>query len=412
MIKRYLTHTGVKEIKYCLPNFKETAALSTDTLLGENIGVSYKSKVILNNLPAVVNAVYNVSNKQYFYAGDGKVYLVNASGYDELMTVGEQIPLITEVIVDGQMQTLIVGKDGAAVFKDNVKTDIDIPLGEHIAVCRGRVITALESVISIGGQFDFDTFSVVKGGVIIKIPLSAGEIVGLIEYDSYVLVLCEKSLFKLNADTEYGFILESLPEKNLRIEKHTVKRVGKAVYFINNSRLCRYDGGKISYVQTMLDEVAFKVAGNAAVMDDKYLLSIAVRENIVTYFYDTVSKDESFISGNFTVLGDGGYASDKENKSLYLFESGASENNAVWESKPLNFGEQNKKSLLQVCVAVGCSATLEIIGDFGSKVFLLKQGYNDKRTNLVSREFKFKLTALESGFTAKDLRAEYKIIGG
>jgi hypothetical protein len=412
MIKRYIAHTGLKEIEYRLPNFKETTALSTDTLLGENIGVSYKSKVILNNLPAVVNAVYNVSNKQYLYASDGKVYSVNASGYDELMTVGEQIPLITEVIVDGQMQTLIVGKDGAAVFKDNVKTDIEIPFGEHIAVCRGRVITALESVISIGGQFDFDTFSVAKGGVIIKIPLSAGEIVGLIEYDSYVLVLCEKSLFKLNADIEYGFTLESLPEKNLRIEKHTVKRVGKAVYFLNNSRLCRYDGGKIGYVQTMLDEVAFKVAGNAAVMDDKYLLSVAVHGNIATYVYDTVSKDESFVSGNFTVLGDGGYACDKENKSLCLFESGASDYNAVWESKPLDFGTQNKKSILRLCVAVGCCATLEIIGDFGSKVFLLKQGYNDKRTNLASREFKFKLTALESGFTAKDLMAEYKIIGG
>jgi len=412
MRKHYLTSVNEKTYEYIPDNFFDLTEYSSDVYVGRELGVTLRCKSRLSNLPATVSGIYYANGKHYFWASDGNFYRVNPTVFINIGYVGDKAPLVTEIIKDGISQVLVVGGDSAFSLRGTTKTDFNMPYGEFIAVCKGRVITAMDYTLNVSGRFDFESHSMASVNTVIKVPESTGGVAGLVSFDDYVLVVCSNAIYKLVSDGEFVFKLVKVFGDNLLVTKGTVKMIANIVYFINFSKLCFYDGNKIIKKDSLLEKRTCYLKGNAAVMNNKYLLPIATAGYMLVFIYDTLMESQAFVRVKSYILGDGGYIGDESSKTLMALDVSGSTNRAVWNSLPLDFGIYGKKKLLSLSIYCAKNATLEITGDFGRKVFLLKEGYNVKKFNLLSHAYTLKISALADDFTARDLKLQYKIIGG
>lgn len=409
MIKRKLSIDRSNSIKSYKFNFDKDFNYGMEFIINDKLDVAYKFNFLIRNLPGKIKALYNLSGYRFFYLDNGYLYKTNDDEYSELLYVGENPPVLMEVMKGGKMQTLIIGETVCSFYDGENLTQVYMPKGEFGAVCRGRIVLANSNKIHVGLDYDFNSSSVSGGFFTITLPESAGEVVGLGELKDYVLVVCANAIFKLLPDDELIYKLEDLKIKDLKVEKYTVKEINGDVYFINWSRVCCFNGSKVICIDSLLDKNAFTLQGNAAIMDDKYLLTINTLGYIMLFVYDTTTKRQSFLRSESYVIGDGGY-SGSNSKAYCKIEKGVSATKASWNSNYLNFSTNKKKALTGININVSCPTTLRVVGDFGSKYFSLKKGENRKFTNLISRTFKFFINALEYGLTMDYIEFKYKVL--
>ena len=351
--------------------------------LSDNPFKKYTQKNLAVNF--VVTGEITASTK--IYSGNLRVIPFKYKGFDE---------------------TLLFGNDNYIV-RQKLQPKFTLPMADLGIFHNNVMFIAKDNVLKFGTTFDkvvddlpytFDyTFTTYN---------EDGKIVGLMSLKNYLYVICQHSIFKLQ---HFGKIesltAEKLSTPYLDIPEKVFCDIDNQGYFVSQNKLHRLSGDKVELVDSYLNNQNYTILNKAFTSDGKYMLPIEVNAKQFTYCFDTETKQEGSFEYRKFFTSKGGYTS----KNLIVCKVEFSYKNCVGESYksiPLDFGNCNNKTVVEVEADITGSANLRLSGDYTDKILVLNSGCNIKKCALTSKKFVLYFENPSIDFYIKSLKIKYK----
>ncbi len=333
---------------------------------------------------------YSENGEVYVYCADKAVYKQHNGTFVK-----------TEIATSSAEPTLIT------VIINGVKTVIKAPFGKDAINLNGRLILSDDTKVYVSKKGDIDWVNLTEQDFfVIGFADSEGKIQGMLSSGENLLVLTEKSLFKVSRiDGDITVKLISSPAFN--VLKNTFARCGNKACFLSGDKLCVIKNDKITIEKTALDGVSFSIADKPGTALNTYLLPIYLGGGRSMFIYHFDSENNQIISDNTQALSrqdgyviGGGYL----RKFQYeYYEAGL----LGTTPDPEDMGTCKQKTITEIEACVKGSATLRISGDFGEKDVKLIEGCNMLRVNLTSKRFTFTRIFQSNDFTLEEITLKY-----
>lgn len=410
-MKEYLTQSKINKKTLAVENFSKLTSLAINLNVGSWLEQNCKKQLLSYKAPAGVVRGYYLVNTLFLLCADGKLYALQGNAFVHKFNCGNTAPTLAKIKINGEEKALVLTPSSAVVLGDTNQT-VSILYGIDACTYNGRIFVANENTLYFGKEFDFANFSVQTGNYnFIKIDQNDGQILRIFDYDKSLLIVCEKALYKLTISSDYDYELDRLYDQNLMIEQGSVCTVGGSIIFISDDKLCVYKNGKVSVIQSIVDNYQLRAQGLAYSGCGKYFLPVTSKldnQNYI-YIYDTINGKECLTEDNCILCGEQYFVDKSSNYVGKLTLEKDTNQGGKWISKKLNFNTNDKKSLLSLSVHLDCDAILLVKGDFGIKQYSLNKGYCKKILNLYSCDFTLEISFDNGDFKAKNLRLEYSL---
>lgn len=336
--------------------------------------------------------VYSENNKIYVYCSDKYVYELNNGTFTR-----------TEMELSLQEPTLIT------VENDGVKKVIKAPFGKDALFLSGRLIILDTEKIYISKKISIGTFNLVEEDFsVIGMSDEEGEIYGMLKSGDNLLVLTEKSLYKISR-IDGDIMVKRISTVSFKPTAKTFARCENRACFLSGDKLCVIENDRIKVKKTALDGTSISVADRAGTAQNTYLLPLYLGGGSVMFIYDLESNENQVVSEYLQALSkDNGYViGGGILKKFYneYYEAGV----FGTMPDPEDMGTCKIKTVTEIEACVKGTASLRINGDFGEKIVKLKDGCNVFRVNLTSKRFTFSTFFSSVGFTIEEITLKYTV---
>lgn len=367
-------------------------------------------------LGETVKKLYSFGNELYCFTSGRKLLKLDGQTFSIVAEFdSDTLPYAVNLLKNGENRLLFTTDTNSLIVREDGEIErLSTPLGNHAVLFGGMLFSSNDNVIKFSTLFSHNDFSSgIDNGGFLTTDTAYGGIVALVARKDKLLVMCKHAIYELipyGERTDYK--LKKYDLTPISIIEGTIGDTCDGVTFINGNRLTIFKNGEIYEVKGTYELSNYTVSGNCAVDSKYYYLPIADSngENLL-FRYDVNDGTQSFVHLDFPIVERGGYI--VRNEGVYqLGTDGEYSCQASWESLPTDFSSGNKKAILGFSAYSEAEAVLSISGDFGSKEFLLKSGYNEKQTNLTSNEFVFLVKSDSEKFKIRNVSIVYRIKEG
>lgn len=279
-----------------------------------------------------------------------------------------------------------------------------------------RAFLCDHNTIYFSKQGDCTNFTVGNNlGGSVKISEKYGKIVGIKVLGEGLYILCQHGILRLNSSqTCAGYNFERLELEDLDVKQSTLALVNKKLFFINNERICSFDGKNLEIIDSILDKYKCNLAIESGEVENKYFVNgiFDGDQERKVYLINPNTKEECFLENILAISEKGGLAvrSDIPNTVCRICENDDLKH-FYFKSEKLDLGEPGKKVITEIRVNTKSPIRITMQGDFGECIFDFDKGYVKKRCNLISDEFSLEIKAHKKAFSVKDLSFEYYVKG-
>ncbi len=406
---------NLKKKKFIFKDFPANLYSLQDATVGE-FGLSegfgvYQTQLKFNgNTP---NAIYSVGNK--FYAFNGAIVELTESGERQVASLGEKLPAVKEIIYNGERCALFLGADGGVVINGKgEKTNVSLPTTEYCAVLGGRLFGGYNDSVYFTKPFEFELNStaLLVDGTISFSPAS-GKIVGLSVKNRKLYIFCKRAIYRLDVFGEsIDFKLEKLEVGNIDVLEGSVQDGFDKILFVSCGKLYAFSQNKIEQILALPKWENILQTGASASSQSVYILPITTTDGKNKYFiYDLEAGGVCIADLGGGAVCKGGYFCAHDKTIKRIDRLGEKVKLGVYQTKPMDMGVFNDKTILCICLFVSADCKLKISGDEGSVSFSLKKGCNKKRLNFTSKSITIEISQIGQGFSIKDLYLQYTVRG-
>ncbi len=344
------------------------------------------------------NIVYYYKNGEFipvtdieFSSEPNVVYLRNNAG-ESLLLYNEEV---AEFHNDGSPFNLEFSKIYTTAY-------------ERIFQAFGREVYVTKGFNSDSGSFEY------SHGLCYRVDVDDGDIVGLAEYGDYILVLCENKLIRLSFLREPGEVIaERLLTPHFTAKKESLAVCGDKAVFLSGDNIAVLKGKNLTFVKLpsgiSVEDVYTHCSSNGS------LYVIPFKREGVKYLcvYDVNEGDFASFLCNATALSKKGALFFDEEGGISTVKKGEKVINTILANGvKTQIDGCGRKILLKVEIHAKGKATLFILSDAGEKVYSIKDGCNEIRCNICSREFTFRFDEKSEDFYAEKTSLTYTLLGG
>ncbi len=355
-----------------------------------------------------IKNVFKVNEKIYATCNDGYLYEKVGLDFVKKFSIGEKTPIMDVVILNGLRETLYLDeKVGCIVDKDGVQ--IGLPYGNHFATYSLRCFSASENTIYFSSPFDFCTKSMMLDNLgNFSIKKEDGKIIGLYDFSNYLLIVCDRAFYKLTiVDDEFN--LEKINVDSYVIEQKSLAKIREKLLFVADGKLCVYENYTVKEKPCIYAKYILDLDFKATTKDDYYYCQVKIPDKTCVLAYDVVKQTSVLLYVIDSVMAYENVGINLREGRFYSVTNTTIAPSSKWRSVAMNFGSNEKKSLLEVSIKVTKDSLLKISGDFGYKIYNLKEGINKKTMNLSSKEFVFDLDCVLKNLIVSDLQLKYVV---
>ena len=287
----------------------------------------------------------------------------------------------------------------------------DAVLPSSVTAClyKDRLFLGKNKIISFTKPFDFT--SIDNGGEI-KLPIDSSEILALAVLEEKLFALTENAIYKINVDgVPREWAINKVNKENLNVASKSCSVSENQIYFINENKFCKFDGSKISYIRSQLENSKINFISNANVVDDNYTAIVKIDGNLsnFVYFFNLKTGEEFMTMEKGTYLTGLGYSVDEDLTLNTLKENVMQEIRFV--SKECDFDVKKPKFISKISVFLTSPISLRVKCDNTECTFNLSKGYNVIHCNFETIFIKFELSGQSEKNEISSLKVEYQIKG-
>lgn len=353
---------------------------------------------------------FYVEKSFYVYCTDQCLYQNKGNVFVKKVESKNFTPVLSSIKANGKNTVMAICGGVGYLLDDNV-TQLDTPRANSICEYNGRIFIANDNLVYYGDAFDYDNFSNLIGGYgYFSFDNRDGAVVKIIKYDDYVLVFCQKALYKIYVSATGEFLTKRLNTFSINIALGTIAEVGNEVFFISHGKLVVYKNEGLRVIDG-LDNYNISDGCDAVGCFNYYTLSITNSDGQKSlFFYDTNTNTPFLIENDKLVIIGDGYAFDNKTfKIVELNKKGQTGLKSVWKSKKIDFLVGKHKNLTSIELVAHGNGILRVKGDFGQREFSLNKEYVNINPNLYSKYFMFEIESDEMNFSVKNLQLEYNL---
>ena len=410
----YLKNPSLKTMTFKAEKLDELTAFYYNACINDEMSSSPTFKLVHANGNVNIKKCYVFGERLFLFGVDNVLYEYKDGVIDSLTGKLPSEPLFCEVLHGGYPNIFVLCQNYAFIIGRMIINSCDIPYCDAMASFNGRIFVGAKDKLYYTKEFNLskNMFDYSLGGQI-SFGLEDGDIISLNAVSNYLLVVCERAIYKLILNSDLGFGLEKFNVPKLNVYKNSVKDLGDEILFISDGTVYSYKNGSVDKINSKLYGLNVNILGDAKTMGRVYYFPITRKSTGKNYvfFIDRSNNREGIISAPNLTDGDGGYLGNNFNLYLLSHDGDVLFDNVYWESKNLTLESACKKSVIGINVYVTENATMKVFGDFGEKRFYLKKGANVKKMNLFSDNIKIQVISSSNTFALKDLQIKYRKIG-
>ncbi|MBO7149368.1 MAG: hypothetical protein J6V71_00585 [Clostridia bacterium] len=405
MRKSYLVKPNVVEKTVTIKDLSKVTDYAEGLILGEQLTASNLYLAPSYSVTIEIRDMFNVDGKTYLRGYDG--YLYQQTGLQQIQKIecGYMNAAMGSIILNGEKNVLFVDEKGVKII-DKSQLEIGLPSGKYFATYMLRCFVANDNTIYFSSPFDFEERSMMLDNCgNISINSQDGKILGIYDFSSYLLIVCEKSFYKLTI-IDGEFSLEKLKCYCDGIAWKSLIKMNDKLLFIANKKLYVYENFAIKEIPTTVAQHITMAGLIATGAETLYFCTTNDPEKRSIFVYDFVKEKDSLLHVDNNSLCCKNILYNYDEQRLYAVMSGPN-TASKWRSLAMNLGDDDKKSLIELSIKVTADSTLKISGDFGDKTFALKTGVNKKTMNLRSRAFAIEVNCGTSAVSIDNLQFKY-----
>lgn len=406
MRKRYLLKPNVKTKSFKLTDFTDITDFCENVYLDKEIRSANMQLKFSSTCGVMMQRMYIVRGRKYFVGSDGFLYELNGNQPTQKFKCGNVKGAMESIILQGENKTLYIDNEVAKVVED-VEYNVGLPCGKHFAIHQLRCFSADEYTVYFGSEFDLESRSMMldnRGNI--NFTYDEGKVIGLFDFTSYLLIVCEKSFHKLTI-VEGEFKIERIKTNFYAIDRSSFAKIREKLLFISDRKLYSFENFEIKQLPSIFIKDVLEVGTDVTFNGNYYYCQINDASKKCVLVYDLINNKETLLYVGNSVLVCKNLLFNYDEQCLYAISSNSTEGACKWISKKLDLGNMSKKSLLEVSIKLSKDAMLTISGDFGSKSFNLKAGLNKKGMNLSSKEYELEINCPSGDLIASDLQLKY-----
>ena len=397
-----------EEKVFSFTDFIDYSGFCPNLLIGKEIKAIKQSVAPLRNGPLGSQNAYCVNNRLFAYSSDKYIYEYKSYAFSKVDT-SESLPILVPIIFEGQEEVLAINSTTSFVLGKS-QNQFNVPKGSYWANYDNRLFIAENNVLYFSGPFDAKNLSMDLSNIgNISVSAQDGKIYGLANYQDDLIVVCQKSIYKLHisqgGEFSFGKLNIALPE----VKAGSVVKVGSELLFVASKKLYAYKNGKVELLKPAFETYLSKTLKQALAYDEYYAITFVVAEMNYLYMYNTRTKQVHIIGESFGDYIGGKYFYDKSLNRIYQI-SVLKISPSEWTSLELDLGTHKNKMVTEVSVNMSTSGTCYVFGDTGSKWFGLRTGNNNKKLQLQGRKFSFSIMYNIKDVVIKDFKVKYKIL--
>lgn len=367
---------------------------------------------------STISRIIKVGVHYFAYCTDRKVYASQNDYYftETLSGIHNSVPSVLPIYLNDMYGVFLITSSMYSKVYDEYKMREDMYNGGLCSVYyKGRIYMYNLSSVIVFKKFDYanacnsleveNQISIVHG--------DDSSSLGLFVIKDNLYLVKQKGIYLVRYNEKFKELkkLDILP---LSVVKNSLIRFNDHVLcFLNDNKICLFDGEKITYKKSMLDDMkgatftAF--GGNASC----YYINVTLDGVKYTYAYNILTGEE-MLSDYYKLLSDtDGIAINVANNAVVrlsiAYKTVANTNQKLTITEDL--GCCGNKIITGLEIHTIGSGEIVFSGDFGEKVFLLKSGCNTVRCNMGSVNYTIKFQNLSSDFTIEKAKLKYRQCG-
>ncbi len=405
MRKNYLTKPNVNKKTIEVKDLSKVTDYAEGLIVGEMLKSTDLGVKKLYNVDLMIQDAFVVDDKTFVRTYDGILYEQRGSRFYEKGNYGYLPAKMGSVILNGQKEFLFMDSNGGKIIDDN-EVNVTIPYGKHFATYALRCFSAKDYDLYFSSPFDFENRSMsLDNGGNISFSSHDGSIVGIFDFSSYLLIVCQHCFYKLT-DVDGEFKLEKIVDNFFSIAPHSLAQMKDKLVFIADKKLYVYQDFVIKQKDCPFEKDIPENLSPVMNNGKFYYCALNNVDKKSTLVYDVDSGESMLVHIENNMLLYKNVLFNYEEQSLYAITPNQAKN-IKWQSLAMNFGNNDKKLLIELSIKVTKSAMIKISGDFGSASFALKEGINKKNMNLYSKEYAFEIEGNSGDTLISDLQLKY-----
>ncbi len=405
MRKKYLLKPNISEKNFVVPDLLKVTDYAEGMVAGQKMKATSLGIAPFYNSSIFIQDMFSVDDKMFARDYEGTLYELRGSIFYKKTTCGFMNAVMGSVILNGKKEFIYIDEKGGQIL-DNNSVEVGLPYGTYFSTHALRCFVAKDYTVYFSSPFDFNNRSMMLDNCgNFTFTYEDGKVIGLFDFSTHLLIVCTNCFYKLT-EVDGEFKLEKIQSDNYNIEKLSLVKVKDKLLFIADKKFYAYKDFSIKQISSIFIEDVLLVNPPVTSNANYYYCQTSNPDKRCMFIYN-VDSDESMLVpiGECRLLCKNLLVNEVEQR-LYAISPDKNKN-STWKSLAMNLGTNNKKSLLSLVVKVGKDATLKITGDFGSKIFELRAGLNEKTMNLPSREFVLEINCPTSNMTISDLQFKY-----
>lgn len=413
MRKNYLVNVNKQVKEFFVKSVDKITHKNVNVLVGDSIITTTNlAKKIVDRISSRIIEKFIVNGYIYLYCDDNCLYNYNPKDktFKKVCECKGQ-PILTSVIINSEKNVLVIEENATYVAGQTVDVGTAV-YGTVATTFKGKCFVAKDNLVYISHPINLATETMnVSPLNVLTLDKQWGNVLDLICFDYYLLIVCEKAFYKLKTNYSEEYSLEKVNMGNIEVMPKSLIVVGDRLYFITNQKICYYDDGVIKTENTIYDKYLNTFCDKAQAYKQYFILQVSVEEKKYILFFDTLTKQCFIIDSEGESLLGENCVYVLENRDLKIIDEGAYDQ-GEWESVPLTFNNNNKKAICEVSMYASQPCNLFISGDFGSKSFNVHQGCFVLKTNLISSVFNLRINIPNSHCCISDMSIKYRIMEG
>lgn len=371
--------------------------------------------------PSKVVKIIQRQDCNFMYATDKLLYITMGNNlefyYDAPITFNKPFQVL-EIYLESMYIGYFVFDTGLAIYTDLFTIYKDqIQGGVSALYVKGRIIIINHGYIRVSEPFKYkkgETSTMIN--FVAHFPLlEFGKSVALVEIKDKVYVINQKGILYFFPGLESkDNVCEKVGLPQLDVCFESVICLNDKAYMINYNKLAVFDGTTVKTIDGLLND--FEDATFTAFSTDGLYYYANVRLSDGTEFiygYNTITGEEVLGKYYKLICREVPYVYDDSEDKIRLIS--VKSEKVIKSEGSLetveDLGTCSEKIVTGYEIHVTGSAEMVISGEFGEKVFALKDGCNTVRTNLSSRQFKFKIENPSDDFKVIKAKIKYRTCG-
>ncbi len=362
--------------------------------------------------------IWNIDGEIYLFVFGGDLYKL-IDGEFKLYSGNTfiEVPRLVHVKYEGKSTTLVMTSANALLCKGYSSAGVSLG-DEQVALpdCdvakyfEGVLYLAKDNTLYISKEYDFDTSSsdLTSGGRV-ALDSSSGKVLAIEVINNEIFVICKNKIYNIKA---YGdrvdYQIKVVKTPYLDILEDSICVNEQTIYFINDKKLCYFDGSQLKQVDCLLDKGEIAISGKAYCQGDRYIVPVTVNDLEGNFAFCYSFNGEQFILNiDNIVIGEGGYGVNTQTRQLVRLQESDEQVDYLVKLIPSTFDESKIKTIVAFSVWQADRGKLKLISEYDASSYNLTRGINYRKINQKSGKLSFEFSGTSNAVNLEGLTATY-----